>query len=102
MDLPALLPNELKYTSVAVNNRILLNMLVKIQQDLILFFEYACEDETWSGQHSDFMREAIQWMTNQFFQDKLLMSFAQRASKAIQQHFHILGALVPQNLTIIY
>jgi F-box/leucine-rich repeat protein 2/20 len=102
MDLPSLLPTELRYTSVASNDRILLNMLMKIQQDLILFFEYACDDETWCGQHVDFMQGAIQWITNQFFQDKLLMSLAQRTSRAIQKHIRILGELIPNNLTINY
>lgn len=102
MDLPALLPTELHYTAVASNDRILLNMLVKIQQDLIVFFEYACDDETWSGQHSDFMQEAMQWLTNQFFHDKLLMDLAQRISRAIQKHSHLLQSLIPNNLTIVY
>jgi F-box/leucine-rich repeat protein 2/20 len=100
MDLPALLPNELKYTSVAENDRNRFNMLIKIPQDFVLFFEYASDDETWSGYHEVFMKESIQWMTNQFFQDKLEVGIAQRAVAKIREHHYILSPLVDNNLTI--
>ncbi|MFQ5729646.1 MAG: hypothetical protein ACE5GN_04735, partial [Waddliaceae bacterium] len=86
MELPALLPEELHYTSVAENDKNLLNMLVKIPEDLVVFFEYACGDETWSELHHNFMQEVIRWMTWQFFQDRLLMKTAQRATLSIREH----------------
>lgn len=102
MELPALLPEELHYTKVAENSRNLLNMLVKIPQDLIVFFEYACGDETWSGNHPDFMREVIQWMTQQFYQDNFHVEFAQRATSSIREHYHILHPFITTNLSIRY
>src|SRR5262245_29228513 len=102
MELPALLPQELTYTSVATTDKILLHMLEKIPHDFIIFFEYACADETWSGNHHEFMRNAIQWLTQQFFQDQLLMVFAQKAAQAIREHIHNLESAIYNNLTINY
>lgn len=101
MDLPALLPKELKYTSVAETNRNLFNILIKNPQDFIVFFEYATDDETWSEKHSEFMTEAIQWMTNRYFQDKFMVEMAHRAIAKIREHYYILDPFVPKNLTFL-
>ncbi|NGX43813.1 MAG: hypothetical protein K940chlam7_02118 [Chlamydiae bacterium] len=99
MDLPALLPEELQYTSVAESDKNLFNMVVKIPQDFFVFFDYACGDETWSEAHASFMRESIQWLTDQFFQDKLLMENAQSVVSSLREHDHVLRPYIPKNLT---
>lgn len=99
MKLPALLPKNLAYSAEAEDGLNLLNMLVKIPHDFIVFFEYACDDETWSGMHGDFMELAIQWMTNHFYQDKMLVETAQRAVSKIREHYHILYRYIPNNIT---
>ena len=101
MRLPALLPKDLHYTEVAVNERNLLNLLVKIPPDLITFFEYACGDETWSSNHPELMKGIISWLTNHFFQDRLLIEFGQRAIKAIREHYQVLEPFIPHNLSFI-
>ena len=98
METPALLPKELNYTTVAVDDRNLLNMAVKIPHDFFIFFEYATEDETWSENHLEFMKGAIAWFTNQFFHDKLLMEKAIKIAGYICKHHLILSRVVPHNL----
>lgn len=101
MKLPALLLPSLDYTAVAEDDSALLLMLLKTPEELILFFEYACDDETWSQKHATFMKEAMEWMTRQALQDRLLASFAKRISQAIQKHFNVLEALLPKNLIAV-
>lgn len=101
MELPALLPKELNYASNAESSSDLLNLLIKKSEDFIVFFEYACDDETWSEAHVEFMKKIIQWMTNQYFQDKLLAEVVCRANAKIKEHYHILGPYVPRNLTVL-
>ncbi|MGA8163481.1 MAG: hypothetical protein WB791_00460 [Waddliaceae bacterium] len=101
MELPALLPKELAYTSVAENDQNLLNMLVNIPQDLVVFFTHACDDETWSKEHAEFMQGAMQWMTHQFYQDKLLVAFAEQAVASIHRHYSVLMPCIPHNLTVV-
>lgn len=102
MELPILLPKDLDYVGIATDDRILLNLLVKIPQDLNIFFQYACDDETWSSKHTYFMKNILLWLTDQFFQDRWLWSFAQSAAQSIREHIHILEPLLPLNLTILY
>lgn len=99
MELPALLPEELRYAAVAQNDSALFELLVKNPQDLVHYFQYACDDETWSGDHAAFMQEVMQWLTNRFFQDSLSLELAQTAIRAIRAHHPILQALIPLNLT---
>lgn len=101
MDLPALLPKELEFVAKVENDRGLYSLLVKNPQELTSFFEAAADDETWSGEHASFMKEAIQWMTNQFFQDRLSVDLAAGAAAKIREHIHILEPMIANNLKII-
>jgi len=102
MDLPAFLPKNLAYASSETSDRNLLQRLMQSPKDLIAFFEYACDDETWSEAHADFMKEAIAWITQQFYQDKLFADLAARAAVKIREHSSLLLAFVPTNLTISF
>lgn len=96
--MPAFLPQELKYCESVQSEDILLSTLIKNPPDLIIFFECACADETWSEQNSGFMRKAIAWLTMQVFQDKLPIEFTRRAAKAMQAHYSILSSYIPDNI----
>jgi len=102
MDLPALLPEELKHTAVAVNEKNLFNLLLKIPEDFVHFLEYACDDETWTQAHPTFMKESLEWMTAQFFQDKLLLEWVQKIVSVIREHYPILHPFIPNNLTLTF
>lgn len=101
MDLPALLPQELQYVGSTKSAQELLERLTINPKELILFFEHACDDETWSRKHADFMKLTFHWLTNQFFQDLLLVDFAKKAVSSIHKHYNVLRSWIPNNLTIV-
>lgn len=100
MDLPALLPKNLEYVAIAENDRSLYSMLVQSPSEMIRFFVAASDDETWSGSHVSFMKEAIQWMTNQFFQDTLSFQLAKEAAAKIREHHLVLQQMIANNIGI--
>jgi hypothetical protein len=100
MDLPALLPKQLKRLEAIKNEKELFKDLEKNPPDLILFFQFAADDETWSESHISFLQHSLQWLTEQTFQDRLEYAFVQKCVAAIRRHPLILGPLLPQNLEI--
>lgn len=96
--MPAFLPQELRYCESIQSEDILLSTLIKNPRDLVIFFECACADETWSEQNSGFMRKAIAWLTMQVFQDKMPIEFTRRIAKAMQAHYSILSSYIPENI----
>lgn len=101
MLLPALLPTEFGHYSSAENATRLLRMLVAKPADFVLFFEYACEDETWSEQNLDFMQNAAAWLTDQFIAGTISMDFVKQCTKAIRSHFQILRSCIPQDIMLV-
>jgi F-box/leucine-rich repeat protein 2/20 len=100
MLLPALLPKEYAFYSAAKTEEELLKLLLERPTDLINFFEYACDDETWSSNHSEFMQEVLKWFTVQFLNHRLPLEIATRVMNAFQLHYSILKDYIPLNLTI--
>ena len=100
MQLPALVPKSLEFASEVANDSALFTALVKEPPNLIKFLTRACADEMWAELHAPFMTQSLTWVTNQFFQDKLLMSFAERLASAIRPHYTSMSAFLPKNLTL--
>lgn len=100
MELPAFLPNHFFDYFAAKSDMELFDMLVKRPTHVILFFEFAAEDELWSHEHSEFMESLIDLLTKRFLQERLSMESAGRIAKAIQAHRAVLGGLVPENISI--
>lgn len=100
MEFPALMSRDLQYCEAAPSEEALLAVLKQKPSDLILFFETASADETWSDHHLEFMRQLIDWLTVQAYQDKLSMEFCRKVAKAIQEHYTVLEKAVPTNITI--
>lgn len=101
MRLPILLPEKLKYTAIAETDRDLYSMLVKMPPDFVIFFESACEDETWGSEHSELLKMMLNWITQQFYQDKVESEYAVRILKTIQAHHGLLDELISRNLSFI-
>lgn len=99
MQLPSLIPPELKQYNQAENETALLQMLIKKTPELVLFFEYACEDETWSDRHGTFMRAALEWFTAQSLQERLSAPFIQRIAASVRAHYLNLKSYIPRDLT---
>lgn len=97
---PAFLPDYLSRYCQAQNDAALLNMLIAQPLDLIHFFEKACEDETWSVEHAEFMRAALVWMSDQYLEGKLSQASARRILELIQAHYQNLQEMIPLNVTV--
>jgi hypothetical protein len=100
MQLPAFLPNQFAHYSRANGDAQLFEQLVQQPSDLIIFFEYACDHETWSDDHAAFMRSAIQWMTTEFFNSRLSLESANAAVKAMQKHRVFLDPYIIQDIFV--
>lgn len=99
MQLPAAIPKSLEFTSQIADEESLFKTLVKEPPNLIKFLVRACADELWAIDHKEFMSKSLNWVTEQFFQDRLLMSFAQKLGKVIRAHFGEMNQFLPKNLT---
>ena len=98
MELPALLPKELEYANLAATDEKLFDLLIKLPPDFVLFFQYACDDETWTENHSVFIKKALNWLTEKTLEDKLLFRFTQEAAAAVRRHPRTLSSILPKNL----
>lgn len=100
MQLPALMYKSLNYLQMVPDQDTLFKTLRNNPPHLIKFLVKACDDETWAEEHREFMRQALTWVTEEFFQDRLLMEFAQKVAKAIREHYNAMQLYFPLNLTI--
>lgn len=100
MQLPTLCDKSFDYCREIVGDKALFDLLVKTPPQLIDFFITACEDETWSTNHGEFMTASLQWMTEAFYQDKLMMEFASKIGKVIRLHYNNLKKIIPRNITL--
>lgn len=100
MLLPGTLPPELLPYASVENEAELFNQLSKHAEHIILFFEIASENETWSEQHAGFMGKVIDWCTKHFLDERLSILSAERIAAAIRKHFSIFRSILPSDLTI--
>lgn len=98
MLMPALLPEELSRYSKAETETALLEMLRATPKELVAFFEFAAEDETWSEHHGAFMHDTMEWFTIHSLQGRLNTEWIERAARSIREHHHILRPYLPRNL----
>lgn len=100
MKTPMLLPEDLLHYTEVESDAQLLKSLIEHPRDLIAFFEYACDDETWTEIHSLFMEEAVQWIHKKSYEGHLPNLLIQDAAKAIQRHYRFLESFLPTDITI--
>lgn len=101
MLLPALLPTtRFSHYALLEDQTSLLQKLQQNSDDFLLFFTYACDDETWSEQHSEFMHNAMEYLTNQFLQERVSLESAEHSVESIQKHYPNLQKLIPYNITV--
>lgn len=100
MEFPSLMPKQLTpYLGITSEDE-LLAALMQSPDDLVLFFETAADDETWSENHENLMRKLLEWLTTQTFKDRLSKINYQKAAFAVQKHHSILKSLLPENIII--
>lgn len=100
MDMPVFLPQRLLKYNTAVDDAELLASLIKNRADLLEFFEFAADHETWSEDHPEFMRSALDWLTQQSFQNRLTQEAAQRIAEKVRLHFPVLSLYMPKNIVV--
>lgn len=100
MQLPALTPKSLQFTAEIESDEALFKTLVKEPPQLIRFVARAAADELWMTAHTEFMEKALTWITQQFFQDRLLMSVVQKLVAVLRKHYATVSSFLPKNLTI--
>lgn len=98
MQMPALLPEQLQGYAGSQSEDELFDALLKRPIDLVEFFDYACDDESWTLKYPDFMRKTLAWITKQSFQDKLSGDDLKKAAKSIRSHYSNLHGRMPHNL----
>jgi hypothetical protein len=88
---PSLLPSHLNhYVSSCSTDTALFQALVPHLDDLLLFFESACDDEKWALQHSTFIRTVLRWAAKQYYLGNLSLYYARRLVNCIQRHYTLL------------
>lgn len=97
--MPALLPTHLKSYESAISDEELFDLLSKHSGDFIPFFECAADDETWCEEHSQFMQNLLLMFTDFSFENKLEAQEFKIIVQKIQQHYRILNAFLPLNIT---
>lgn len=98
--MPASLPDHLMSYQNAQDEDSLLTHLIIKPTDLVSFFAVAAEDETWSEKHIVFMSRVLDWYTNQFIQERVSFKMAGILKKAVQEHWGILGSILPKNIDL--
>jgi len=107
MECPALMPPELNYCQELSSDEELFKTLTKHIYDTVLFFESACDDETWSQDHPRFMRQMLRWISRQFVNNKIPMIYAKKVVQAIRRHravlqpYFIFRSLLHYNVNLV-
>lgn len=101
MDLPSILPIDLKNVAEANSDKELFEMLLNSTERLIRFFSYAADDETWSMAHESFYRLVFNWSTNQYLQNRLGETYAKAIVNSLHEHYGILGSYLPRGIEIL-
>jgi F-box/leucine-rich repeat protein 2/20 len=99
MLLPDFLTSSLSIYQNAENEQQLFILLNQNIPNFVSFFILAADDETWSRDHNSFMQLSIEWFTNQFFNEKLPLNYAQDIVNSIQNHYW-LKPLINHNITL--
>lgn len=98
--MPALMPANLRHLEHMRSEDDLYEHLIKRMDELTLFLETACSDETWCGRHSSLMDRLLDWLTTQYFLGNYPRDFSVRVAQAIQPHYSVLEHELPKWLTI--
>lgn len=100
MKFPDLYPKELKPYSAATSEEDLFLKLLPNKPDLLLFFETAAEDETWSERHPKFMTQVIEWLTEQNLNNLFPDEVSERVAKILREHYQVLSPFIPNDICL--
>jgi F-box/leucine-rich repeat protein 2/20 len=90
MEGPSFLPAELSHYTAFETDESLLVALTNTPRDLVNFFEVACEDESWFGDHPKLIRGLLRWVAKKYYLYNLSSNLVNKMVKTIQRHFNFL------------
>lgn len=100
MLMPSMLPHKLFSYQIADSDEQLFDMLANKPPDLLSFFVVCCEDETWVNLHSNFTKNAFNWITENFYLGNINLDAVKPVVKSIREHFQNLQMLMPLDLFV--
>lgn len=100
MELPSILPDELRAVATCNSDLELYDHLLRNTDRLVRFFSYAADDETWSGEHQQFHKLVLGWLTSQFLQNRLSDAHAHEVVRSLHDHFPILESQLPRSVAL--
>lgn len=100
MQMPVEISLELKKYERFQTEEELLEELEKHPGELLSFFLFACDDETWAESHRIFMTGSFNWLTNANIKQNFPHDFFQKLIVPIQKHINVLKPFIPLDLLI--
>lgn len=100
MDLPGILPPDLKDLEAVSNDKELYEQLLISTERLTRFFSFAADDETWSSRHGEFYKLVFAWFTRQYLQERIKESHVMTILRSLQDHYPILEPFLPRPVSI--
>jgi hypothetical protein len=100
MRTPLFFPVQLDYCNELQTPEEVLTELQKHSlEDMLMFFEACCEDETWTHEFGGpYLKKIFDWMTKEFLEGRLPLEIARRAAAAVQQHPLSMQPLITEDI----
>lgn len=102
MLLPTLVSDQFPELQTYTDENLLLEDLKKNPRELLRLFENVVEFSSWCDQHPRFINEAINWFTEEFYNDRLSLEYAKRVATLIQDHYSTLDKYLPRDLILVF
>jgi len=100
MELPVLLPDQFLHLEEVLDEGDLLKKLQKTPQNLVVFIEAACSDETWALNHPGFIKKAFGWWTHHFYLGSLDIDIARSVQKSVLEHYDAIATYIPKDIIV--
>jgi Leucine-rich repeat (LRR) protein len=100
LPLPGILPAKFEQYAEIKSDQELFEALVQNPAELVEFFRYACEDETWSThKHTRFTKLALHWFEQKALERKLSLEYIYDIADAIQLHAEHISPFIHRGIT---
>ncbi len=100
MEFPLLMPVQFQVLKEVKTDAELLSLLIQQPQQLLSFFENVTEFDSWCEKHLELMHGILQWVTDQYYLDRLSTDYAKRIAQVIHNHYSTLSPFVPLDITV--
>ncbi len=102
MKWPIVLPKHLAYLlELEAPELILSTLLAHTTADVVDFYEYASEDETWTQQNGQAMGAIFAWLEKEFLNGRLKGDFPRRVVQATQPHYYVIKPNIQDDIWFV-